>query len=133
VGHPAAIENFWECGYSIALVPFVLGVPSSQVELFLADGFCGLGVAQIDGIVAGIFMDTDGVVSFLPDGCKGYFMEVYARANSEVAVIARLPPRSIRIMSGYGYGNYDGGNLVCGEKKVSFLEVGANATVVTIL
>lgn len=58
-GHEvAAVENFWHC-YSIALAPFVLGVPPSQVELFLADDFCGITSSKIDAIVADNFVDAE--------------------------------------------------------------------------
>lgn len=128
----AAIENFWHC-YLIALAPFVLGVRSSQVELFLADGFCGLNSSKIDAIAADNFMDAEGVVCFLPYAYKDYFKEIYARASPQVEDIATFPPRSIRIISGRGFGNYAGGHLVCGGKKVGFGELGSNATVLTIL
>ena len=131
-GQPAAIENFWEF-YLIALVPFVLGVPRSQVELFLAAGFCGINASKIDAIVADIFMDPQGNVEYLPAGYKDYFYHIYSRASFNFEDIATLPSRSIRIISGHGFGNYSGGYLICGGKKVLFSKLGSNATVLTIL
>jgi hypothetical protein len=128
----AAIENFWHC-YLIALAPFVLGVPSSQVELFLADDFRGINSSKIDAIVADNFVDAEGDVYFLSDAYKDYFKEIYARASSQVEDIATFPPRSIRIIAGHGFGNYAGGHIVCGGKKVGFGKLGSNATVLTIL
>jgi hypothetical protein len=129
---PVAIENFWHF-YLIALAPFVLGVPLSQVELFLADGFRGINSSKIDAIVADVFVDTQGVVEFLPAGYKDYFYDMYSRASATVEDIATLPSRSIRIISGHGFGNYAGGHLICGGKKVAFSELGSNATLLTIL
>ena len=74
---PIAIENVWHF-YLIAMAPYVLGVPSSQVELFVADGFRGVNALKIDAIVADIFVDTQGVVEFLPAGYKVYFYDIYA-------------------------------------------------------
>ena len=115
------------------MAPFVLGVPSSQVELFLAGDFCETSSSKIDAIVEDNFVDAEGNVHFLPDAYKDYFKEIYARASPQVEDIATFPPRSIRIIAGHGFGNYAGGHLVCGGKKVGFGELGSNAKVLTIL
>jgi hypothetical protein len=100
----------------IALAPFVLGVPSSQVELFLADDFCGINSSKMNAIVADNFVDAEGDVYFLSDAYKDYFKEIYARASSQVEDIATFPPRSIQIISGYGFGNYAGGHSLRRKK-----------------
>lgn len=124
---PAAVETFWNC-YLIALAPFILGVPSSQVELFLAKGFLNLRTS-----VADVYVHAEGIFHFLPGAYRDYFNDVYSRASSDVKDIATLPPRTIRIISGHGFGNYTGGFLLIGKEKVSLSDLGSNATVLTIL
>lgn len=128
-GLPRYRENFWQL-YAIALTPFVLGIPASQVDLILAHGFIGYSSSAIKEVAADAAAKVDGI-QIMPDGYKAYFESVYARASTLDSL--PLPACSLRLISGHAFGNFKGGNIKIGNIVIRYPQIGANATCLTIL
>ena len=128
-GLPRYEENLWQF-YTIALTPFVFDIPAAQVDLILAAGFLGAAVDQLDRVYHDLVVDRGTPI--LPDEYRLYFQEIYARARS-VEEALPLPPCSIRLITGHGFGNFGGGNISIGRRVVRYPEIGSNATDLTIL
>lgn len=120
--------------YVAALPPFVLGVPSQQVQLYLSE--IHLGLPDIIWEETRVFanrLNHQGC-RVLPEHYHEYFTSVYSRA-----ALGRegLAPCSLRFISGHGYGtsNIRDTHVRCGKRgeMLQFAELGGSATVLTIL
>ena len=124
-------EDLWKL-YSIALSPFVFGVPANQVTLFLHEPFLGLNSSTINNIKKTVETTVSQVISWLPNGYEEYFTAVIEGART-IDGIGNLPQCTFRFISGHGYHSHQqGGFIVCG-KKVPFSDLGPNGTVLTVL
>lgn len=133
-GAPQYREIFWEF-YAIAMTPFVLGIPSDQVELIIADQLRGFSSKVIQQENDDIMVDD---AEIMPAGYKAYFESVYRNAKTTsiedgLAAPLRLNPCSLRVIAGHGYGNFGRGKISVGGRTIRYPDLGANATCLTIL
>ena len=137
-GGETGSEDFWKF-HTIALCPFVLGIPPGKVSLILYRGFLGLADNDVD---AGLLRRRPPVIGemsegWLPHGYHEYFMLVYKEAKSidEIAELDQKNAHTLRIISGRGFFDFQhGGFIRCGKEKVTFEELGkSSASVLNIL
>lgn len=126
-GVPQYRESLWEF-FAIALAPFVLGVPSDQVRLIIADQFRGFSSKVLQQENDDFMVDDKGI---MPDGYKEYFESVYRRAETTDAL--PLGSCSLRVITGHGYGNFKGGTIMVGREVVRYPDLGESATSLTVL
>ena len=125
-------EDVWKF-HSIALFPFMLGLPPDDVSLFLYPGFVGIANNELLRDPPAIGEMKQGL---LPRGYVDYFMSVYENARGiDGRAIAQLDCSTFRIISGHGFFDYQhGGFIRCGKEKYSFGELGKScATALNIL
>jgi hypothetical protein len=127
-GLPRFEENLWQL-YTIALTPFVFDIPAAQVAMVVAKGFQAASDEQIRRVHNDLVVERN--VPILPDEYCSYFQSIYANARSTEAF--PLPPCTLRLITGHGFGNFGGGNISVGGKVVRYPDLGSNATALTIL
>jgi hypothetical protein len=126
-GVPQYRERLWEF-FTIALTPFVLGVPPEQVRLIITDQFRGFSSKVLQQENDDIMVDDTEI---MPAGYKDYFESVYHKAETIDAL--PLCSCSLRVITGHGFGNFKGGNIMVGGQVVRYPGLGENATCLTIL
>ena len=120
--------------YGIALAPFVLKIPSDQVDFTVNPTL----IQQPD-----LLEESANEVSFqrqddskwFPDGYHEYFRAVCRRATG-VDLIWEVDRCGIRVITGHGLPRTKCGRLVCEGKDVLFQEFGrpqAQASILTII
>ena len=120
--------------YVAALPPFVLGVPSQQVQLYLAQNY--LDKADHVWMLARANANSleEKECRVLPENYHEYFIDVYRRA---ALGHEGLPDCSLRFVSGHGYGtaNMKDTHVKCGERAANlrFAHMGGCAKVLTVL
>jgi hypothetical protein len=126
-------DAFYEF-YTIALLPYMLGVPPDQVTLYLRDELYGFGDDLIDLEAEGMTVDSE---KMLPAAYKNYFTTVYRQHTVAIADLhgkdLNLPQCSLRMISGHGFGNFRGGNIAIGRNSIPWPTLGTPATCLTVL
>jgi hypothetical protein len=132
-GSTVGAENVWQF-YTIALLPFLLGVPPTQVTLFLAKGYMACTDEDLDGAartcrtVLGV-----GTFEFFPAGYLDYLMHIH-KAARDIRSLLSPSPCSLRLITGHGFSDFSGGHIKCGKTTMYFKDMQiANATVLSIL
>ena len=96
-------EDIWRA-YSIALFPFMLGVPPQQVYLTANEKILRCD-RQRNDVESSVATEKDGIPPYFPNGYHGYFSEICANQTSGFNEMGDLPaPVDIRVVSGHGFG-----------------------------
>lgn len=120
--------------YSIALFPFALGIPPENVyftvdpRLVEAPGLIKL-VADASPKAAGSASYSG---DYFPESYFEYFETICKKASGFEA-LKTIPACSFRIVSGHGLPFNKTGRLVCGKWNIPFYDMGAAASILTIL
>ena len=132
-------ENVWQF-YTIALLPFLLGVPPTQVTLFLAEGYLACTDEDLEGAartcrgVLGV-----GTCQFFPAGYFDYLKRIHECAQeiqslSSLSSSSSPSPCSLRLIAGNGFSDFLGGHIKCGRTTMYYKDMQiADPTVLSIL
>ena len=136
-------EHFWKF-YTAALMPFTLGVPPSEVKLFLNAAFVGLP-DTLRAVVEHIPSNPD--LQLMPRGYREYFWSVYENAvsiNEYLDTHARYDRTIVKLpvnmrhdflyVTGSGFNHFEnGGQLRFTNTPLSFNDFGSPPDLLTIL
>lgn len=109
-------ENLWKL-YSIALTPFVLGVPAVRVTMLLAPAFLNRNDCVRRTVECHAF-------KWLPEGYRDYFWAAYQNAV-DIHGISVAPVAHLRVILGQGYHDYRrGGHIRSTKTNIPFSSFG---------
>eukprot|EP00543_Licmophora_paradoxa_P008182 CAMPEP_0202456810 /NCGR_PEP_ID=MMETSP1360-20130828/13980_1 /ASSEMBLY_ACC=CAM_ASM_000848 /TAXON_ID=515479 /ORGANISM="Licmophora paradoxa, Strain CCMP2313" /LENGTH=425 /DNA_ID=CAMNT_0049076729 /DNA_START=35 /DNA_END=1312 /DNA_ORIENTATION=+ len=127
-GGETGLENLWTV-FTIALAPYVLGLPPANVTLYLDESLVALSPDTREMVEK---IPVPSGVDWLPVGYKEYFWQIHCNAL-DVKKVAEASPPQFRIIAGHGFHDFNGGHIRCGVDSIPFNKLGSNATVLTIL
>ena len=119
---------------SIALFPFALGIPIENVHFTIDPR-----LVEAPELIKMIANSSPKAAStdrfsggYFPDSYFDYFEAICGRATS-ADEMQNIPECAFRIASGHGLPLNKTGRLVCGRKNIAFYDMGAPASILTIL
>lgn len=143
-GGEIAPEHLWKF-YSVALIPFTLGIPAGDTTLFLND--CFVGLDEDLRLVVEDIPASEGLQSLMPRGYKAYFWSVYRNAvgmnrfltshdNYDLPV-SKLPTDveyDLLYINGHVFAEFEkGAQLRFTSTPLSFPDIGSLPKLLTVL
>lgn len=115
--------------YPIALLPYFLDISTDDVQLVIRPDFLHMEDSALQAAYSLMMESSEGTVDYLPNGYHEYFHRIFRGAN-ELSSVRNTP--NIRVVTGQGYGSYEGGTIQVGKDVVSYRDI-PPSNVVTIL